>query len=394
MAKAVLDKLEKQKGTDVHAAGNPLHKKGVLEEGPAPLRSVVLLTPGPVPVLEEISKAQCKEMVTHRSGEFTKLYGDIVPRLRNYLGAEEAYVITGSGALGLETLVLNLCEKEDKVVCFPNGEFGGNQATTVKVYANAIVHRFDEGIGINLERVKAHIGASGAKALAMVYNETSLGVRNHIGEICSYAKSKGMLTIIDGISAWPGTEFNMKEFHVDAFVTGSQKGIAAPPGMALIGLSKDAVERYTSRSYIPSYYCDLKRHKKRYEQDQQTPNTPAISLFWALQKAFDVLDAKGGLPAAVNRHSDAAAHVRKRLTAIGFPLIAENGFESNTVTGFVCRDAEQAKAIKTKLASEYQIKIVGSRGKFKDNGLRIAHMGNFEMNDLDACLDAIENIMK
>jgi aspartate aminotransferase-like enzyme len=354
----------------------------------------ILLAPGPVPVLEEISKAQCKEMITHRSGDFTKLYGDIITRLKGYFGAEEAYVITGSGALGLETLILNLCEKDDKVVCFPSGEFGDHQVTTVKVHANAIVHRFDEGTGINLERVKAHIDASGAKVLAMVYNETSVGVRNHIKEICKYAKSKGMLTIIDGISAWPGTEFNMKDYYVDAFVTGSQKGIAAPPGMALIGLSKDAVDRYTKRTNIPSYYCDLRRHKKRYEQDQQTPNTPAITLFWALQKAFDVLDRGGGLPGAVKRHSDAAAHVRKRLSGMGFPIIAEKGFESSTVTGFVCKDAEQAKGIKSKLASEYGIKIVGARGKFKDNGLRIAHMGNFRMEDLDACLEAIEDILK
>ncbi|MDD5171738.1 MAG: aminotransferase class V-fold PLP-dependent enzyme [Candidatus ainarchaeum sp.] len=354
----------------------------------------VLLAPGPVPVLEEISKAQCKEMITHRSSEFTKLYGDLVTRLKGYFGAEEAYIITGSGALGLETLILNLCDKEDKVLCLPNGEFGDHQVTTVKVYANAIAHRQEDSKGWNLERCKEHIDNSGAKALAMVYNETSYGVRNHIKEICRYAKSKGMLTIIDGISAWPGTEFNMKDYHVDAFVTGSQKGIAAPPGMALIGLSKDAVERYTKRASIPSYYCDLRRHKKRYEQDQQTPNTPAITLFWALQKAFDVLDRGGGLPGTVKRHSEAAAHVRKRLIGMGFPLIAEKGFESNTVTGFVCKDAEQAKGIKSKLASEYGIKIVGSRGKFKDNGLRIAHMGNFKMQDLDACLDDIEKILK
>jgi aspartate aminotransferase-like enzyme len=201
-----------------------------------------------------------------------------------------------------------------------------------------------------------------------------------------------MLTIIDGISAWPGTAFNMKDFCVDAFVTGSQKGIAAPPGMALIGLSKEAVERYTKRAYIPSYYCDLRRHRKRYGQDQQTPNTPAITLFWALQKAFDVLDAKGGLASCVSRHADAAAHVRAGLIGMGFQLTAENGFESNTVTGFVCRDAEQAKTIKTRLASEFGIKIVGSRGRFKENGLRMAHMGNFETKDLDACLDAIRKI--
>jgi aspartate aminotransferase-like enzyme len=354
----------------------------------------LLLAPGPVPVLKEISEAQCKDMITHRSGEFTKLYGDIVPRLKTYFGAEEAYVITGSGALGLETLILNLCEKTDKVLCLPNGEFGDHQATTVGIHATPVIQRLEEGKGWNLERAKPHIDSSGAKCLAMVYNETSVGVRNHIKEICAYAKSKGMMTIIDGISAWPGTEFNMKDYHVDAFVTGSQKGIAAPPGMAMIGLSKEAVERYTKRASIPSYYCDLRRHKKRYEQDQQTPNTPAITLFWSLQKAFDVLDRKGGLAGAVKRHMEASEHVRARLTKMGFPLIPEKGFESMTVTGFVCKDAEQAKSIKSRLASEYQIKIVGSRGKFKDNGLRIAHMGNFEMKDLDSCLDAMERIIK
>lgn len=352
----------------------------------------ILLAPGPVPVIREISEAQCREMITHRSADFTKLYGDLITRLKGYFGSHEAYVLTGSGALGLETLILNLCQRGDKALCLPNGEFGDKQATTAKVYCDAVVQRLEDGKGWDLERAKPHIDSSGAKILIMVYNETSTGVRNHIGEICQYAKSKGMLTIIDGISAWPGTEFNMEKFHVDAFVTGSQKGIGAPPGMALLGLSKEAAERYTRREYIPSYYCDLRRHKKRYEQDQQTPNTPAITLFWALQKAFDIMDGKGGLPAAVKRHHDASEHVRRRLKELGFPLAAEAGFESNTVTGFVCKDAEQAKAIKSRLASEYGIKIVGARGKFKDNGLRIAHMGNFRMEDLDACLDAMEKL--
>jgi aspartate aminotransferase-like enzyme len=354
----------------------------------------MLLSPGPVPVLKEISEAQTKEMITHRSAEFSKLYGDLVTRLRGYLGSEEAYVLTGSGALGLETLILNLCERDERVLCLPNGEFGDHLATTAGVYAKPLIQKMEEGKGWSLDRAKAHIDSSGAGVLAMVYNETSMGVRNDIKDICRYAQSKGMLTIIDGISAWPGTEFGMKEFHADAFVTGSQKGIAAPPGMALLGLSAKAVERYSKRASIPSYYCDLRRHKKRYEQDQQTPNTPAISLFWALQKAFDVMEGKGGIPAAVKRHHDASVHVRRRLTDMGFQLIAEKGFESNTVTGFVCGSAEEAKGIKSRLASEYGIKIVGSRGKFKESGLRIAHMGNFEMKDLDLCLDAIGKARK
>jgi len=187
----------------------------------------ILLAPGPVPVIKEISEAQCNEMITHRSGDFTKLYGDIVPRLKAYLGSEESYVLTGSGALGLETLILNLCGKGERTLCLPNGEFGDHEATTAKVYSDATIQRLEDGKGWNLERAKPHIDESGAAALIMVYNETSMGVRNHIREICGYAKSKGMLTIIDGISAWPGTEFNMKEYNVDAFVTGSQKGSAS-----------------------------------------------------------------------------------------------------------------------------------------------------------------------
>jgi aspartate aminotransferase-like enzyme len=351
----------------------------------------MLLTPGPVPLLDEISKAQTKEMITHRSKEMSELYSDLVKRLKGYFSADEAYVLTGSGALGLEALTLNLCEKEDKVVCFPNGDFGKKQVLTVKVYANAIVHEIEDGKGWNIERTKDSIDASGAKALAIVYNETSLGICNHIKEICTYGKSKGMLTIVDGISAWPGTEFNMKEFNVDAFVTGSQKATAAPPGMALLGLSKEAVEKFTSRDYIPSYYCDLRRHKNRFEKDRQTPNTPGITLFWALQKAFDLID-KQGLDGCVKRHADAAAHTRKRLSEMDLPLIAEKGFESNTVTGFIV--PKPAKEVRERLKTEYDIQIVGARGKFKDNGLRIAHMGNFKMSDIDKALDAIEKILK
>lgn len=86
----------------------------------------ILLAPGPVPVLEDIRMAQTKEMITHRTREFTALYSDLCGRLKNYFGAEEAYVITGSGALGLEALFANLTFKNESLVCFPNGEFGEN----------------------------------------------------------------------------------------------------------------------------------------------------------------------------------------------------------------------------------------------------------------------------
>lgn len=353
----------------------------------------ILLAPGPVEVLPEILEAQAQEMITHRSSEFSGLYKNLVERLKSYYKSDEAYVISGSGALGIEALIVNLCLPNERMVCFPNGEFGDKFVETAKIYTNVIVHKEDNGRGWNLERAKKYIDDSGAQVLGMVYNETSYGVRNDIKDICKYAKSKGMIVIIDGISAWPGTSFNFNEFAVDGFVTGSQKGIGAPPGMALVGLSKEAVERYSGRDKVPTYYLDFKRHQKRYQKDQQTPNTPAISLFWALRKAFDIMDGNGGVDTAVKRHMELSAYVRKKVQELGFGLIAEKGFESYTVTGFYADSVERAKMIKDKLAKEYRIKIVGSRGKFKDNGLRIANMGNVTKEELDKCLDAIKKII-
>jgi len=106
------------------------------------------------------------------------------------------------------------------------------------------------------------------------------------------------------------------------------------------------------------------------------------------------MDKKGGVDASVKRHADAALHVRKRLGGMGFRIVAEPGFESNTVTGFVCESTEQAKEIKDRLLTEFDVNIVGCRGVYKDNGLRIAHMANFEMSWLDRCLDSIEKIIK
>jgi aspartate aminotransferase-like enzyme len=349
----------------------------------------VLLTPGPVPVLPEIRRAQDRVMITHRSPEFSQLYGDLCRRFAAYTGATEAYVLTGSGALGLEALFASLTDRQETALCLPNGEFGDKLAETAGVYTTVRTATLPGGQGWNLARAQPHIDGSGASVLALVYNETGYGVRNDVAAICQYAKAKGMLTIVDGISAWPGTPFNLAQCGVDGFVTGSQKGIGAPPGLAVVALSPTAVTRLAQREAVPSYCLDLRRYRKRFAKDQQTPNTPAISLLWALQKAFDVLDQRGGVAAAVERHAAAAAHVRQRLTALGFDLVAEPGYASHTVTGFVCRDAAEAQGIKATLQREHGITIAGCRGAYADRGLRLAHMGNFEPHDLDACLDAI-----
>ncbi len=356
-----------------------------------------MLTPGPVPVLDRIAKAQTQGMITHRSKDFTRLYGGLVERARGYFNCHEAFVLTGSGATGLEALVVNLVPVGAKSLVLTNGEFGDNMAKTFMVFGKPVVARLEDGQGWNLERSKEKIdaytaGSDPAIALGILHNETSMGVRNDVAKICAYAKSKGMITIVDGISAWPGTPMNMIDDNIDGYVVASQKGPGAPPGLAMIGLSETAVSIYRSRTDVPSYTLDLKRHGTRFDKDKQTPNTPAIATMYALVEAFNVIDELGGLEASVRRHEEGAKYTRERLTELLLPLISEAGFESNTVTGFVASSAEKAKAIKEGLARE-GIQIVGSRGKFEKTGLRVAHMANFTREELVMCFDTMARIL-
>lgn len=351
----------------------------------------ILLSPGPVRVPEEVLLAQAEPMITHRSPAFTELYGGICTRLKSYLNSEEAYVITGSGTLANETNVLNCCLPSEKMLCLSNGEFGDRLTEIAAVYTNAEKHSLPAGQGWNIERAKPLIDASDAQVFGMVYNETGYGVANHAKEIFQYAKSKGMLTIMDSVSAWPALPFNQEDFKVDFFGSASQKALGCPPGMGIVGLSKDAVARTESREKIPSIYCDLRRHRKRYQKSQQTPNTPAISLFRALYKSFDIIDSEGGMPGWVEKHKKASEYVRSRITGMGLKLIPEPGYESPGLTAFYCENADQ---IKKTLLTDHSITIVGCKGELKGKGLRIAHMGGFRMEDLDTCLNTLEKLIK
>ncbi|MBN2477728.1 alanine--glyoxylate aminotransferase family protein [Candidatus Micrarchaeota archaeon] len=351
---------------------------------------MMLLSPGPVYIPEEIMKAQTEEMITHRCPEFTELYTNLKDRMKAYLNAEDVHLLTSSGTLGLETLIMNIAKPDEKMVCFSNGVFGDKLGKTAKAYTNTEIHSLDAGKGWNLERAKEHIDNCGAQVFGMVYNETGYGVRNHAKEITQYAKKKGMFTILDCISAWPGTEMDMKEFGLDGFVTGSQKGPACPPGLAILGLSGEAVERIESRDKIPGFYNDLRAYKKRFEKDGQTPFTPAITIMRALRKSFDMMDERGGVPSAVQKHKELSEYVRKRIVELGFELIPEPGFESYTVTAF--KGGDNAKEIKKRMKEEFGIVIVGCKGIYSENGLRISNMGYVTKEMLDKCFDALEKI--
>jgi aspartate aminotransferase-like enzyme len=361
----------------------------------------MLFTPGPVKLTDEIRMAQSQEMISHREGRWSNLYSGLAERFRKYANAEESYLVTGSGTLGIEMNILNCVRRNERMVTLSNGEFGKRFAEICRVYCdNVEEHKTEIGKGWNIERAKAIIdnatsaakGTDAANVFGMVYNETSNGTLNDIRGICLYAKKKGMRTIIDGVSAWPATELDLKAMGIDFFSTGSQKAIASAPGITMLAISREGAEFNEKRADpIPSFYMNMKKYRKFMVEKKQTPFTPAVSLYFALKAAFDHLDGEGGPKGCGQRHAKASEFTQKWAERNGMAVVAEPGFRSYTITALW---TERAKDIKKQMREKYDIEIATGMGETKEKMVRICHIGNFTQQELEKVLECVGKLAK
>jgi aspartate aminotransferase-like enzyme len=281
-----------------------------------------------------------------------------------------------------------LTKPTDKSLVIANGTFGDKLASMSKVYCSTQVEKQPLGRGWSLERAKAAIDNSGAQIFGMVYNETSTGVLNDAKAICKYAKSKGMVTILDSVSAWAAAPLDIKEFGVDFAATGSQKALGAAPGMAIVAFTDEMMKRaegITARSF----YLDMKKYQKDMA-NSQTPTTPAVSVLFSMQAAVEYINGKGGFESHRKKHSAAAEKSRKFVESMGYKVFAEPGFYSPTITGFLLENADD---IRKQLREKYQLVTARDFGELQGKFFRVCHIGNFDDAHLDYAFDCIKKVL-
>ncbi len=347
--------------------------------------------PGPVPVSEKTQNACAGEMVSHRSTPFRELYAECTQRLQRVFSTNGyVFSITGSGTLANEAAVANLLPNT-KALFLVNGEFGERFYQAAKIYnPDAQAFTIEDGLGLNVERVKDVIDAQMPQWVCLVQNETATGVTNDVKGIAAYAKSKGAKVLVDAVSSLGGIEFRMDEWGVDACTSASQKSLGAPPGLAFVALNEAAMAHIEAQQRIPTYGLNLKTYKK-FHLKNETPYTPCLPTFYGLRQALRELEADG-LENRWRMHADAAQLARTAIAECGFENFAEDGFESDTITAFLPGDA-RVEAIKKAMASK-GIQIAGGQGKWKGKMLRIAHIGPEETRHMDACVTALRNVVQ
>ncbi len=359
------------------------------------LEDTLLMMPGPVPVAPRVLRAMSKPMINHRSTEFAAIYDDCREILADvYQTKNDIFVISGSGTAGMEAAVGSVVESGDKVVAIENGKFGQRFKDLAALYGDVVPLEFEWGTSVDLEMVKEKLEA-GAKAITLVHNETSAGILNPAAEIGKLAKKHDALFIMDGVTSLGGDDVKVDEWGVDIAVVGSQKCLAAPPGLAMVSVSEKAFEVMNDVKKRP-YYNDLKAYKKSGDKARtETPYTPAIPLFYALQEALHIVKEEG-MEARINRHKVLSEAVRAGAAEMNIemlPQLNEYSRYSNSVSAMKAPEGIDGEDIKGDMKKRGII-IAGGQEHLKGKIFRIGSMGNVTARDILSTIMGLEIVLK
>jgi aspartate aminotransferase-like enzyme len=356
----------------------------------------LLMIPGPTMVSPRVLKAMSKSIVNHRSAIFGEILNDTNDMMSEVFQTEnKSYLITGSGTAAMEAALGNVIEKGDKVLNIVGGKFGERFMQITETH---------QGIPVELEVEWGHAAnpddiryileeEEDIKAVTMVHNETSTGVANPIEEVGKILKGYDALYVVDTVSSLGGADVQVDNYGIDMCVTGSQKCLAAPPGMAAITLNDDAWD-VVDKTESKTYYLDMKSYRKSGDKKvPETPYTPSVSLMYAMNEALNII-MEEGLEARIKRHEQAAKATINGVKAMGLELFAKEDVSSTTVTAINIPEGMTDKNLRGTMRNKYRIELAGGQDYLKGNVFRIGHMGNITHREIISTIAALEMTLK
>ena len=351
-----------------------------------------LFIPGPVEVSEKTLKAMCQPMIGHRGSDFKELYRELQPGLKTLFGTERPVFLSTSSAWGvMEGAIRNLVGH--KVLNCMCGAFSDKWFDVSKRCGKeAAALQVNWGDPILPEMIEEKLSAGGFDALTLIHNETSCGVRNPLGPIAEVMRRfPDVMFIVDAVSSLSAEPIPMDNLGIDVLLTGSQKALALPPGLALFAISGRALERAKTTTER-GYYFDFIEFARNAEQDM-TPSTPVIPLLYALRsKLADI--AEEGLEARYERHRRLNAMVHRWVQERGFGFFAADGYRSLTLTCVKNNRRVDVGAWIARLRERHQMAIDGGYGKIKGETFRISNMGDETEASMGTLLEALDDSLE
>jgi len=355
------------------------------------MRKYRLMSPGPTPVPEKVLLKMADTMIHHRTPQFQAVLKDVHVKLKKVFMTENPVVIFASSGTGaMEASVVNLLAKGDKALVIRGGKFGERFAEICEAYGiETVPYDVVWGEAPDPAQVAGLLKSDPKiKAVYSTLCETSTGVVADIKGIGKAVSGTGAVLVVDAISGLSADEFRPDEWGVDVVVSGSQKGLMLPPGLAFLTVSPKA-QKLAERSDLPKYYFNLKAALKAHGKDD-TPWTPAVSLIMGLDSVLDMM-LEEGLDNILARHARLADATREAVKAMGLEIFAKS--PSNAVTSVKVPEGVDGKALVKKMRDEQGVTIAGGQGDLKGRIFRIAHLGYMDEYDTITAVAGVEMVL-
>ncbi|HOQ09780.1 MAG TPA: alanine--glyoxylate aminotransferase family protein [Syntrophomonadaceae bacterium] len=351
-----------------------------------------LLLPGPTPIPERVIRAMSKPVVNHRGSEFKQLLTEVTEGVKRvYRTNQHLLIYPASGTGALEAAVVNFLSPGDKVLAVSIGVFGDRFAKIAAEFG-AQVEKMDFAWGeaADPQRIKERLDQDvnrEIKAILVTHNETSTGVFNDMQAISAARGDHPALLMVDAISGLAVLDLKMDEWNLDVVVSGSQKAFMIPPGLCFMAFSERALQRH-KEAKMPRFYWDISSGLK-YLEKGQNPYTPAVSLYYGLSEALQMMQEEG-LDNIIERHRGYRDMVRTSVRAMGLKLLARDENASHALTAVVAPEEIGANKIRKYMLDQFNIVLAGGQQSLDNVIFRIGHLGYVRELDLLAALAALE----
>lgn len=343
--------------------------------------------PGPTEVRPEILQALTGPMIAHRGRQFEELFARLEVGLRDvFLTARPVYIATASATGLMEAAIRNA--PPGPVLSLVNGAFSERFGRIARACAREVdMHAVPWGATFDLQEVEAKLAARRYAVVTVVHSETSTGVLTDVRAVTELAHRHGALCLVDSVTGIAGTELRFDEWQMDFVLTGSQKALALPPGLAFAAASAEYVERAGSVADRGAYF-DIVEYDL-FAAKNQTPATPALSLLYALDAQLANI-LREGIEARWARHAAMREMTVEWVEQMGSGLavLAPEGARSPTVTTIVLPEGITGPEVVRAVAKRGYV-IGGGYGKLKETTVRIGHMGDHTQDGLRRCLDEV-----
>jgi serine---pyruvate transaminase len=352
-----------------------------------------LLTPGPTPVPPEVLAELAKPVIHHRERDFRTIYEQCLARLREiYRTENDVLMFTTSGTGAFESAVANLTSHGDRQLVLSAGNFGERWASMVEAFGAELVHvRLEWGETPEPDDLRGALSEAGDVGVVyLTHSETSTGVVCDVQALASVAKDAGALVVVDAVSSLGAVPLETDAWGIDVVVSGSQKALMCPPGVAFASVSPAALDRART-STSPRYVMDWERTRAA-QAKLDAPFTPAIPIVRALNVATGLL-LDEGLEAAFERHARLGRACREGAKAMGLELFSPDEERSAVVTAIRAPEGVAATEIVKSLRDRFGITIANGQARLKGKIFRIGHIGWFDVFDITTALAAVELVL-